>query len=201
MRLMVIVGGPGSRPGGGGMMRLRREGGRTMSGFRHCSWCHGKGCMCCDAEQAKWEEAEAKRKEAHANRTPAEICQSLVDLKWIRHGGPIVGVSLGAQLAIASTGRDNLDMEAIDREIVKEEALLDAEYDRQFPNGPEPIFTVRRSNPKDMELLKRVFGREALERAFTEGGRGMAEVEENAAVARAEQAATGKPPSATQPDA
>lgn len=37
-----------------------------MPGFKHCKWCHGSGCMCCDAEEAKWEAQEAKRQEARA---------------------------------------------------------------------------------------------------------------------------------------
>lgn len=32
-----------------------------MPGFRHCRWCDGKGCICCDSEQAKWEAREAER--------------------------------------------------------------------------------------------------------------------------------------------
>jgi len=53
---------------------------------------------------------------------------------------------------------------------------LDEEYERQFPNGPEPIFTAHRDNPQEMELLNTVFGREALERAFGESGGGMQEI-------------------------
>lgn len=160
-----------------------------MPGFRHCSWCSGKGCVACDREQAKWEKEEAKRREAHAKRTPDEIRQSLIDLRWMRDGGEPVGVSLGAQLAIGMNGRENIDREAVNRQIAAEEALLDAEYKRRFPDGPKPIFTMERSNPNDIDRMKRVFGREALERAFGPEGRGMAEIEENAAIIRAEQAA------------
>ena len=64
---------------------------------------------------------------------------------------------------------------------------LDAEYGRQHPNGPTPIFTAKAGNPRDMELLARVFNRTALERAFGPGGGGMDEIERNAATARAEQ--------------
>ena len=34
-----------------------------MPGFAHCSWCNGKGCMCCDAEEKKWNEREQSRME------------------------------------------------------------------------------------------------------------------------------------------
>lgn len=46
----------------------------------------------------------------------------------------------------------------------------------------QPIFTAERNDPADMEALRRVAGREALERAFGPGGGGIAEVEYNAAV-------------------
>ena len=46
----------------------------------------------------------------------------------------------------------------------------------------QPIFTADRNDPQDMDALRRVVGREALEHAFGEGGGGMAEVEANAAV-------------------
>jgi hypothetical protein len=46
----------------------------------------------------------------------------------------------------------------------------------------KPIFTADRNDPEDMEALRRVVGREALEQAFGPGGGGMTEVEYNAAV-------------------
>ena len=52
----------------------------------------------------------------------------------------------------------------------------------------QPIFTADRNDPEDMEALRRVFGREALEHAFGPDGDGMAEVEYNATVASLLQA-------------
>jgi len=46
----------------------------------------------------------------------------------------------------------------------------------------QPIFMADRNDPADMEALRRVAGREALERAFGPGGGGVDEVEYNAAV-------------------
>lgn len=46
----------------------------------------------------------------------------------------------------------------------------------------QPIFTADVSDLADMEALRRVAGREALERAFGPGGGGIDEVEYNAAV-------------------
>ena len=46
----------------------------------------------------------------------------------------------------------------------------------------KPIFSADRDNPEDMEALRRVVGREAIEHAFGPDGGGIAEVEYNAAV-------------------
>lgn len=52
----------------------------------------------------------------------------------------------------------------------------DAEYKRLFPDGPKPIAVARFDSPEDLAELKRVFGRESLESAFGEGGKGMDEI-------------------------
>jgi hypothetical protein len=62
----------------------------------------------------------------------------------------------------------------------KREVALEEEYARQFPNGPQPIFTVKRDDPEQMAALRRVAGVEALEKAFGPGGGGVGEIEENA---------------------
>jgi len=162
-----------------------------MPGFRHCSWCYGKGCVACDREQAKWEKAEAERKEKHAARSIDEVRQSLIDLQWMRDGGPPHCVSPGAQLAVGMNDRQNLDIEAIGALIAAEQAVLDAEYARQFPNGPQPIFVAHSNNPQEMATLKQVFHRESLESTFGPNGRGMAEIEEKLAEAKAALAAQG----------
>ena len=52
----------------------------------------------------------------------------------------------------------------------------DKDYKAAFPDGPKPIFTAHLDKPEEMEELKRVFGRESLERAFSPGGGGMDEI-------------------------
>jgi hypothetical protein len=53
------------------------------------------------------------------------------------------------------------------------------------PDGlPKPIFEANPDDPHDMDLLKRVVGREALEHAFGPDGGGVAEIEIRAAEAR-----------------
>ncbi len=58
------------------------------------------------------------------------------------------------------------------------------------PDGtPKPIFTANPNDPADMELLKMVVGRAALEKAFGPGGGGIEEVHDNAALANLLKAA------------
>ena len=60
----------------------------------------------------------------------------------------------------------------------KHEAQIEANL-----KNPQPIFTADRNNPDDMQLLKDVFGKEALEKAFGPDGGGIEEIERNAAIA------------------
>jgi hypothetical protein len=142
-----------------------------MAGFRFCSWCQGKGCMCCDGERVKWEKwqaAEAKRKAEQDPRDRLRELQSPL-LKAIAQ-------SQGPEFAAA-----------LDREIADAQAACDAEYRRQFPDGPKPIFTAKRGTA-DIALMKSFVGIDALNRAFGPDGGGMAEIEAGAERARATQA-------------
>jgi hypothetical protein len=144
-----------------------------MPGFRHCSWCHSKGCMCCDAEQTKWEKAERERTERFATEDPRRKLARLTDPLTRQ-----ITEQLGGTEALAT----------LDAEIAQAEAACNAEYRRQFPDGPKPIFSARLDNPGDVALLRQVFHREKLEEAFGSGGGGVAEVERNAEAARLAQA-------------
>lgn len=176
-----------------------------MPGFRHCSWCNGKGCMCCDAEEAKWRKAEAERLAEKANRSPDQLRQAIRDNEWLRDGGSDDGVSLGAKLAVGMVGRDELDRDAITREIAADQALLDAAYEKAFPGGPKPIFSTDGKSPEDWAALRRICGPEALKAAFGEGGEGMVAIEKQAAVERALQGSrrgssgSSQPPSQSNP--
>jgi len=59
------------------------------------------------------------------------------------------------------------------------ESEANAEYKRQFPDGPKPIATFSLSNPEDVERARKVIGIEALQKAFGPGGGGMAEFMSN----------------------
>ena len=58
----------------------------------------------------------------------------------------------------------------------------DEERSKYQEQRAKPIFSADRDNPEDMEALRRVIGREAIEHAFGPEGGGIAEVEYNAAV-------------------
>jgi hypothetical protein len=58
----------------------------------------------------------------------------------------------------------------------------DEERRRYEEQMSQPIFTADRNDPEDMAALRRVVGGEALERAFGEGGGGIAEIQWSAAV-------------------
>lgn len=56
----------------------------------------------------------------------------------------------------------------------------DAEYRRQFPDGPKPIFTAKPDDPKQWEQLKEIFHADKLKQAFGPGGGGIEEIKRKA---------------------
>ncbi len=64
----------------------------------------------------------------------------------------------------------------------------------------QPIFTADVNDPDDMEALRRVAGRPALEQAFGPGGGGVGEIEYNAAVESLVQAARKAKPCNAEAD-
>jgi hypothetical protein len=65
--------------------------------------------------------------------------------------------------------------------------MCDKEREKAEESARQPIFTADRNDPEDMELLKEVFGVDALQQAFGPGGGGMDEVHRNAAIASLRQ--------------
>lgn len=57
---------------------------------------------------------------------------------------------------------------------------LDEEYARQFPNGPQPMFSLPMETDEQIATARRVIGREVIEKAFGPNGRGVEEIIENA---------------------
>lgn len=58
-------------------------------------------------------------------------------------------------------------------------AEADAEYNRQFPDGPKPLASFKTDDPEEMQKALASIGGPALEKAFGEGGGGVAEIIEN----------------------
>lgn len=144
-----------------------------MPGFRYCKWCNGKGCMCCEAEQKAWSQKAASSAPSWRQPDVRDLrSQALKD--ETKRLESLIGVSISSQ---EEFNRLEAEAHAKIEEMFRPE--LDAEYARQFPGGPQPIFTVNRSSDPEMAELKNVFGRDALERAFGQGGRGIEEILEN----------------------
>jgi hypothetical protein len=65
----------------------------------------------------------------------------------------------------------------------------EGERQKDVQKEPQPIFVASRDDPKDLEALGRVIGREAIDKAFGPDGGGIKEIEFNAAVESFKQAA------------
>lgn len=55
----------------------------------------------------------------------------------------------------------------------------EAEYKRQFPDGPKPLATFSTDDPADMEKAKDCIGGPAINKAFGPDGRGILDIIEN----------------------
>jgi hypothetical protein len=156
-----------------------------MPGFRYCQWCSGKGCMCCEAEQKKFAEKAAKSAPRFRDPDVRDVRDAALRAETERLV-TMIGVVGSGIYDQASFNRAETEAHAAVEAAFK--PALDAEYARQFPNVPEPIFTARMDNPEDMELLKKVFHADRLKEAFGPEGGGMDEILTRASVARAAQA-------------
>lgn len=57
-------------------------------------------------------------------------------------------------------------------------AETDKAYQEAFPDGPQPIATFK-DEPKELVRLRKVCGKDALDKAFGPGGGGVAEIMKN----------------------
>jgi hypothetical protein len=121
-----------------------------MPGFRFCSWCQGKGCMCCAAEEAKY----VKKSFANAPKWREPDIrdvrnQALMD--ETKRLDSLIGTTISSQEQFREIeAQAHAEIEAAFK------PALVAEYARQFPGGPKPIFTMERGNPDDAALLRQV---------------------------------------------
>jgi len=81
---------------------------------------------------------------------------------------PVTGASIRASCRFC-TGRGCLNCDTLAAE----------EYARQFPQGPQPIFTARFASEGDMAVLKAVFHQRELEAAYGKNGGGTQEILNN----------------------
>lgn len=58
-------------------------------------------------------------------------------------------------------------------------AEADKAYQAAFPNGPQPIAVFNVNDPGEWDKAREVIGREAIERAFGQDGKGVEEIVEN----------------------
>lgn len=152
-----------------------------MPGFRYCSWCQGKGCIMCDKEEKayakkaianapKWREPDVRDVRNQALRDETKRLEALI------------GVAISTQEQFKQA---EAEAHAAIEAAFKPE--LDAEYARQFPSGPTPIFTARTNNELDVSLMREAFGIRSLEAAFSEGSGGIEEIVRKATEARSKQ--------------
>lgn len=144
-----------------------------------CKWCGGKGCMGCKEEAAK----AAKER---LDEKPIQYSPAIRAMFEAITGEPLPSADLTGEPFVPryEPGRYRDCPKCHGAGCVDCDAEADAEYHRQFPNGPEPIFTARLDNPGDLDLLKKVVGADVLNAAFAPGGLGMTEVLERAEAAR-----------------
>lgn len=58
------------------------------------------------------------------------------------------------------------------------EGEAEKEYNRQFPNGPEPMASFKTDDPKQMEALKRCLSATVLNEEFGPNGKGVDGIQE-----------------------
>lgn len=52
----------------------------------------------------------------------------------------------------------------------------DKAYKAEFPSGPQPIASFKLNDPRDLEAARQSIGADAMRKAFSAGGSGIAEI-------------------------
>lgn len=65
-------------------------------------------------------------------------------------------------------------------------AEADKAYKAEFPDGPVPLATFDMSTPEGVEAAKKAIGADAITKAFSKGGGGIAEIIANIQAVKAE---------------
>jgi hypothetical protein len=156
--------------------------------YSNCKWCQGRGCLACPGEKKKAEEKEAERR---LNKNPlsedaarfAGLVLDAVNSQESHFGNRVEPVSFTQPNQLRYENgiyRDCPKCRGIGCVSCPEE--VDAEYKRQFPDGPKPIATFTYDDLRDPETiahLRQAIGPEAIIKAYSSGGGGTAEIIEN----------------------
>jgi len=157
-----------------------------MSAYSGCKFCGGRGCLACPGEKQKADEREAERR---LNKNPmSENMASLAMLIRDAINNQLDALGCKSEkVDYTYPGQPRFAENSIYRDCPKcgglgcvscpEEA--DAEYKRQFPDGPKPIATFDMTNPAEVERARKTVGREAMEHAFGPDGGGVDEIINN----------------------
>lgn len=128
--------------------------------YNNCKWCQGKGCLACPDEKRKADEKEAERR---LNKNPlsaegtrfAGLVADAIDKQpdYLGRYHEPVSFAVPSQLRYENgIYRDCPRCRGIGCVFCPEE--VDAEYKRQFPDGPKPIATFHLDNPEEVETVK-----------------------------------------------
>ena len=119
-----------------------------MSSFGNCKFCHGRGCLACPGEKAK---AEMQAQERRLNKNPlsedgARLLKAICDATETK---PAPVTPFRYENGIYADCPKCYGVGCVS---CPEEA--EAEYKRQFPDGPQPIATIK-FDPSDPDAANR----------------------------------------------
>jgi len=144
---------------------------RETGGFRYCPTCDGvgAGCVACDGVERQF------------------ILDAVRDAIWWKKDRPDVRDLRDAVERAEAAKRNAGDPKALTEDAVEAafQPALDAEYQRQFPDGPKPMLSFSRTDSTSMALLGAFMG--SVKRAISSGD-GMDEIELAAETVRKVQA-------------
>lgn len=118
--------------------------------FSHCKFCHGRGCLACPAEAEKYrpymlqQQKPASLEEALQSLCEMEPMKSIIE-EHIRYIESLPPEKRNRPRFADGIYRDCPICDGSGCDRCPEEA--DKEYKRQFPKGPQPIFTIDRHDP------------------------------------------------------
>jgi hypothetical protein len=116
--------------------------------YENCKWCKGRGCLACSGEKEKADKQLAERR---LNKEPL----SETGARLLMAVSQQTGVKIEPTIQVRYENgiyRDCPKCGGVG--CVSCPAECDAEYARQFPNGPQPIATFDVSTPEGVEGVR-----------------------------------------------